>query len=229
MKLTTIRTRGGTRAARAEGDGTLVELPYPDIGALLLDPLADPQWPVAPGRRVHEVMFCDRAPLLTRPGKVVRVDLARRSFRVTRPESFAGPRDAIALAQESVAATWKAELAVVIGRLGTIAGFSILNEVTVGWLSLGPALVTPDELPGGLRPRLALHSFVDGRPVQKTDTGDLDFAALVHRVAQRVRLEPGDVVAAGHDEVPLLLSEGCVLETEIHEIGFHENVVERVT
>ncbi|MEW2505525.1 hypothetical protein ACQPXB_44470 [Amycolatopsis sp. CA-161197] len=82
MKLTTIRTRGGTRAARAEGDGTLAELPYPDIGALLLDPLvdplADPQWPVAPARRVHEVMFCDRAPLLTRPGKVVRVDLARR-------------------------------------------------------------------------------------------------------------------------------------------------------
>ncbi|MEV6901608.1 fumarylacetoacetate hydrolase family protein [Amycolatopsis sp. NPDC051372] len=224
MKLTTIRTSGGTRAARAEDDGTLVELPYPDVGALLLDP----QWPVAAAGRAHEAMFCDRAPLLARPGKVVRVDLGRRSFHVTRPESLAGPRDAIVLSRESVAATWKAEPAVVMGRLGTIAGFSILNEVTVPWLSLGPALVTPDELPGGLRPRLALHSFVDGRPVQKTDTADLDFVALVHRVSQHVRLEPGDVVAAGCEEVPLLLSEGSVLETEIDEIGFHENVLARV-
>ncbi|MEU4666658.1 fumarylacetoacetate hydrolase family protein [Amycolatopsis sp. NPDC023774] len=225
MKLTTIRTSGGTRAARTEGDGTLVELPYPDVGALLLDP----QWPLATGRQTHEAMFCDRAPLLAHPGKVVRVDLDRRSFHVTRPQSLAGPRDAIVLPQGSVAVRWKVEPAAVIGRRGTIAGFSILNEVTVPWLALGPALVTPDELPGGLRPRLALHSFVDGRPVQKTDTGDLDFAALVHRVSQRVRLEPGDVVAAGHEEVPLWLCEGSVLETEIDEIGFHENVLQRAT
>ena len=60
-----------------------------------------------------------------------------------------------------------------------IAGFAVLNDVTMrDWqyrspmwdqgktweqtTPLGPYLVTPDELPGGTRPRLDLAAFVDG-------------------------------------------------------------------
>ena len=98
---------------------------------------------------------------------------------------------------------WEAELAVVIGGTGpaaptrtrpsrAIAGFTVLNDVTMRdwqyrttqWLQgktfeattpIGPVLVTPDELPGGVRPALQSPSTVDGETVQKADTSDLVF------------------------------------------------------
>ncbi|WP_326566409.1 fumarylacetoacetate hydrolase family protein [Amycolatopsis rhabdoformis] len=220
MKLTTIRTSRGTRAARAEGDGTLVELPFADVGALL----RDPHWPAAADGPVHEAMFAERSALVTRPGKVVRV--GRDSVRVTRPRLLSGPRDPIVLPQETVAVWWKTELAVVIGPAGAVAGFSMLNEISeIGRLSLGPALVTPDELPGALRPRLTLCSFVDGRSVRNSAPAELDFGALVADLALRLPLDPGDVVAVARDEVPLVLNAGSVLEVEIDELGFHENAL----
>ncbi len=40
---------------------------------------------------------------------------------------------------------------------------------------VGPLLVTPDELPGGVRPALTMTASVDGEIVQKADTSDLVF------------------------------------------------------
>ena len=109
-------------------------------------------------------------------------------------DALIGPRDAIQLPPESSAVDWEAELAVVIGRTvrradendasAAIAGFCILNDVTIRdwqyrttqWLQgktfeattpLGPALVTPDELPGGVRPALQITGAVNGETVQK--------------------------------------------------------------
>ena len=50
---------------------------------------------------------------------------------------------------------------------------------------IGPVLVTPDELPGGVRPALSLTAAVDGETVQKADTSDLVFdpVALVRYVS----------------------------------------------
>jgi acylpyruvate hydrolase len=107
-------------------------------------------------------------------------------------EALIGARDDIELAPESEAVDWEAELAVVIGASmrraseaqpgAAIAGFSVLNDVTMrNWqycspeapgktfeatTPLGPVLVTPDELPGGVRPALLMTGQVDGETVQ---------------------------------------------------------------
>ena len=64
MKLTTLRTSDGTRAARVDGD-TAVEIDAPDLGALLADPAWRTRAAAADGPR-HELDF---APLVPRPGR----------------------------------------------------------------------------------------------------------------------------------------------------------------
>jgi acylpyruvate hydrolase len=116
-------------------------------------------------------------------------------------EALIGARDDIELAPESEAVDWEAELAVVIGASmrraseaqpgAAIAGFSVLNDVTMrNWqycspeapgktfeatTPLGPVLVTPDELPGGVRPALLMTGQVDGETVQSAEISDMAF------------------------------------------------------
>jgi len=152
VKLTTLRTPAGTRAARVEGS-SLVELDAPDVGTLL----ADPAWLVrarADGPR-HGFDAVELAPVVPRPGKIFCVGLNYRTHILEMgrelpefptlfakfPEALIGPHDPIALPPESSAADWEAELAVVIGapvRRATpeeaaqaIAGFAVLNDVTM--------------------------------------------------------------------------------------------------
>ena len=176
-------------------------------------------------------------------------------------DALIGPRDPIQLAPESSAVDWEAELAVVVGgtvrRAGAaeaataIAGFTVLNDVTMRdwqyrttqWLQgktfeattpIGPVLVTPDELPGGVRPALSLTAAVDGETVQKADTSDLVFdpVALVRYVSVIMTLRPGGVIATGTPggvgharKPPRYLAAGMTLTTEIGGIGRLENAV----
>ena len=156
---------------------------------------------------------------------------------------------------------WEAELVVVIGRsvrradeqhaAAAIAGFTIMNDVTMRdwqfrtreWLQgktfegttpLGPVLVTPDELAGGVRPALAMTCTVDGELVQQADTSDLVFdpVALVRYVSTIGTLRPGDIIATGtpggvgHARTPpRYLSVGQTVVTEIDGIGRLTNTV----
>ncbi|GEL20688.1 fumarylacetoacetate hydrolase family protein [Pseudonocardia asaccharolytica] len=272
MRLTTLRTADGTRAARVEGD-VAVELDAPDLGALL----ATDGWrerAAADGGARHDLAAADLAPLVPRPGKIVCVGLNYRSHILEMgrelpqhptlfakfPEALVGPADPIVLDPASQAVDWEAELAVVVGTRvrraddaaaqAAIAGFSVLNDVTMRdwqyrspqWLQgktfeattpFGPVLVTPDELPGGVRPRLAISAAVDGETVQQADTGDLVFdpVALVRYVSAIVTLNPGDVIATGTPggvgharKPPRYLTDGSVLVTEIEGIGRLENL-----
>lgn len=175
-------------------------------------------------------------------------------------EALIGPRDEIALAPESDQVDWEAELAVVIGRTvrrvdeagaaAAIAGFTVMNDVTMRdwqyrttqWMQgktfeattpLGPVLVTPDELPGGTAPAVALTGSVDGEVVQQANTADLVFgpAPLVSYLSQIFTLRPGDVIATGTPggvgharKPPRYLAEGNTLVTEADGIGRLENV-----
>jgi acylpyruvate hydrolase len=176
-------------------------------------------------------------------------------------DALIGPRDPIRLAPESSAADWEAELAVVVGGTvrradekdasAAIAGFCVLNDVTMRdwqyrttqWLQgksfeattpVGPALVTPDELPGGVRPALPITAAVDGETVQKADTSDLVFdpVALVRYISTIMTLQPGDLIATGTPggvgharKPPRYLVAGMTLTTEIEGIGRLENAV----
>jgi acylpyruvate hydrolase len=176
-------------------------------------------------------------------------------------DTLVGANDDIVKPPETDAFDWECELAVVIGAPvrrtrgadaeRAIAGFAVLNDVTCRdwqfrtreWLQgknweattpLGPYLVTPDELPGGVRPTLAISTQVDGETVQEDTTGDLLFdpVALVEYVSTMVTLRPGDVIATGtpggvgHARKPArYLAVGQTLTTEISGLGRCDNTV----
>jgi len=170
-------------------------------------------------------------------------------------ESIIGPTDHIMLPPESAAMDWEAELAVVIGKsvrradatqaADAIAGFSILNDITARdwqyrteqWLQgktfesttpVGPVLVTPDELPGGVQPSLQVTATVGGELVQDASTADLVFppVELVRYASTILTLQPGDLISTGTPagvghgrRPPKYLSDGDVVITEISHIG----------
>lgn len=176
-------------------------------------------------------------------------------------DTLVGATDDIIRPSETAAFDWEVELAVAIGTPvrratrseaeGAIAGFSVLNDVTCRdwqfrtheWLQgknwdsttpLGPYLVTPDELPGGVRPTLDLRLWVDGELMQADNTGDLLFdpVALVEYVSTIIRLNPGDIIATGtpggvgHARTPArYLLGGEIVVAEIEHLGRLENRV----
>ena len=180
-------------------------------------------------------------------------------YKIT--EALIGAKDEIRKPAESDAFDWECELAVVIGapvRRATpeqaeaaIAGFAVLNDVTVRdwqyrtkeWLQgknweattpVGPHLVTPDELEGGVRPALTIRTVLDGETMQEDTTGDLLFdpVDLVQYLSTMVTLKPGDVIATGtpggvgHARDPKrYMSPDQTLVTEIEGVGRLENVV----
>lgn len=171
------------------------------------------------------------------------------------PEALIGAHDEIVLPPESDKVDWEAELAIIIGKKirratgaeaeAAIAGFAVLNDVTMRdwqyrslmWMAgktwpqttpVGPYLVTPDELPGGTRPALALRGEVDGVEVQSANTADMVFdpVALVEYASTFLTLEPGDIIACGtpggvgHARKPeWYLRPGQTLVTEIEGLG----------
>jgi fumarylacetoacetate (FAA) hydrolase len=111
-----------------------------------------------------------------------------------------------------------------------VAGFTILNdwsardvqrrEMAVGLgpakgkdfaTSLGPALVTLDELDGvwsGDRPTLAMEASVNGRVLSRGNARDMHYGVgeVIARASQDVYLFPGDVFGSG------TVGSGCLLE-----------------
>jgi len=176
-------------------------------------------------------------------------------------ETLLGATDDIMLPAETEAFDWEVELAVVIGakvRRATeaqaeaaIAGFTVLNDITCRdwqfrtreWLQgknweattpVGPYLVTPDELAGGVRPTLDLRLSVDGEQMQSDNTGDLLFdpVDLVQYISTIITLNPGDIIATGtpggvgHARKPeVYLADGQTVVAEIDGIGQLENRV----
>lgn len=153
MRLATVRTTGGTRAARLDGD-RYVHLDAPDVGALL----RGEDWLERAGAADGETTpaaGAELAPVVPHPGKILCVGLnyANHILEMGRelpefptlfakyPEALIGPTDPIELAPESGEVDWEAELAVVVGRAvrradcaraeAAIAGFTVLNDVTM--------------------------------------------------------------------------------------------------
>jgi acylpyruvate hydrolase len=161
----------------------------------------------------------------------------------------------------SVALDYEAELAVIIGARArhlreedcaeVIAGYSCFNDGsvrdyqqhTLQWTvgknfdrtgALGPAIVTPDELPPfatGLR----IQCRLNGEVVQDSRTDRMLFSVpevLVY-LTSAVTLCPGDVVVMGTPagvgmarNPPLWMKHGDVVEVEIEAIGTLVNHVE---
>jgi fumarylacetoacetate (FAA) hydrolase len=150
------------------------------------------------------------------------------AFYFSNPASIVGPGASIARPLGTRMLDFELEVAAVIGAGGEIAGFTLMNdwsardvqakEMTVGLgpakgkdfaTSLGPWLVTPDELPM-TDGRLAVEATVsvNGRELSRTNAVEQhwSWAELADHAASGTRLEPGDVLGSG------TLNGGCLLE-----------------
>lgn len=153
MRLATLRTADGTRAARLEGD-ELVLLASSDVGALLASGDLDAAAHDEAGGSIA-VADAEFETLVPHPSKVFCVGLNYRTHILetgaTLPEyptlfakfteSLIGAHDDIVLPSVSQRADWEVELCVVIGSpirhadaqaaKAAIAGYTVLNDISI--------------------------------------------------------------------------------------------------
>jgi 2-keto-4-pentenoate hydratase/2-oxohepta-3-ene-1,7-dioic acid hydratase in catechol pathway len=184
-------------------------------------------------------------------------------FMRTR-ESLTGHEQPLMDPPESDQLDYEGEIVIVIGKEGRripedkshehVAGLTIMNEgslrdflrhakfnVTQGKNfersgSLGPWMVTPDELdPMG---ELQVMTRVNGEERQNDTTDSLmfPFRYLISYLSTFYRLKPGDIIATGTPngagarfDPPKYLKEGDVVEVEVPGIGILRNGVETET
>ena len=151
MRIATIRTAGGTTAARLDGD-MLMPLAADDAGEVLA---AGGSVPQRSGAAPVPVAGADFAPLVLNPQKVLCVGLNYRTHIIETgrelpqyPTLFAkfaatlmGARDELVLPAVSERVDWEAELAVVIGKqvrrasateaADAIGGYTVSNDVSM--------------------------------------------------------------------------------------------------
>lgn len=154
-----------------------------------------------------------RAPVLHPPS--IRIFGSDGDFTFANPAAVRGPGDTILLPPGVEAVEAQLRLAAVVGDHGSIGGFTLLNEWHAPQLSgmkardfaisLGPLVVTPDEL----------------------DTAG-DWQPLVEHVARNTRLYPGDIVAAG-GELLGPFHAGDEVEVGFEPIGTLRNHVAEAT
>ncbi|MFJ9173829.1 fumarylacetoacetate hydrolase family protein [Streptomyces sp. NPDC102360] len=175
-------------------------------------------------------------------------------------ETLTGANDAVVKPSETEALDWEVELAVVIGQrvrraderqaADAIAGFTVMNDIslrdwqfrTIEWTQgkiweattpVGPYVVTPDEV-GGVRPALEVKTTVNGKVMQRDDTGTLLFdpVFLVQYISTAITLNPGDIIATGTPagvgnarDPKAFLAPGQTVVTEIAGLGACTNEV----
>jgi fumarylacetoacetate (FAA) hydrolase len=172
-------------------------------------------------------------------------------FYFSNPAAVLGPDEAVSFPPESSAWDYELEAAVIVGADGGIAGFTVLNdwsardlqkmEMAVGLgpakgkdfgTSIGPVLVTPDEL-GDLR--LEMVARVNGEERSRGNLADMHWSwdELVAHAARNTRLQAGDVLGSGTVGTGCILEHGDgrwlqsgdVVELEIEGIGVLRNTV----
>jgi fumarylacetoacetate (FAA) hydrolase len=150
------------------------------------------------------------------------------AFYFSNPASIRGPGAPVARPAASRLLDFELEIAAVMGTGDDIAGFTLMNdwsardvqagEMAVGLgphkgkdfaTSLGPWLVTPDELPyEDGRLHLEATVTVNGAEIARGDASLQHFGwpELVAHAARDTRLRPGDVLGSG------TLTGGCLIE-----------------
>jgi fumarylacetoacetate (FAA) hydrolase len=149
-------------------------------------------------------------------------------FYFSNAASIHGPGEPVRKPASTQRLDFELEVAAVLGADGEIAGFTLLNdwsardvqrtEMTVGLgpakgkdfaISLGPWLVTPDELPWR-DGRLDLQATVsvNGEELSRSDASRMHWSweELVAHAGRDTRLRAGDVLGSG------TLDRGCLLE-----------------
>jgi fumarylacetoacetate (FAA) hydrolase len=147
-------------------------------------------------------------------------------FYFSNPAAIYRDGDEVPRPADTQALDYELELACVIGQDGRPEGFTVMNdwsardlqarEMAVGLgpakgkdfaTSLGPELVSPDELPAG--PDLRAVARVNGEVRTDTRTGAMHWSwdeILAAAARNTPGLQPGDVIGSG------TVGGGCILE-----------------
>jgi len=163
------------------------------------------------------------------------------------PTSIVGPDVEVSWPADVTDVDWEVELGIIVGidddGQPTVAGYTIANDVSARQLQtrdgqfvraksidtfcpLGPAMVTPEELPDPLHVSLSLE--VNGTVMQQSNTDQLlfDVAEVMTFCRHFFSLEPGDVILTGTPpgvgvfrKPPVFLAAGDVMVARIEGIG----------
>lgn len=144
---------------------------------------------------------------------------------------------------------YEGELAIVMGRGGTVAGYAVADDVTARDLQRrepqwtrakgadtfcpwGPWITTADEVADP--ENLQLRTWVNDELRQDSSTSDLIFGveALVRFLLETITLEPGDLILTGTPsgvgmalDPPRFLEPGDRVRIEIEQLGSIEHVI----
>jgi acylpyruvate hydrolase len=144
---------------------------------------------------------------------------------------------------------YEAELAIVMGAEGTIAGYAVANDVSARDLQRrerqwtrakgadtfcpwGPWITTADDVPDP--EDLAIRAWVNGELRQDARTSDLIFGCerVVAFLAETCTLEPGDLILTGTPagvgvgmDPRVFLASGDVVRIEIERLGAIEHAI----
>jgi 2-keto-4-pentenoate hydratase/2-oxohepta-3-ene-1,7-dioic acid hydratase in catechol pathway len=182
-----------------------------------------------------------RPPVLHPPS--IRDFTSPRAFHFANPASICGPEDDVAYPEGTAELDFELELALVIGDAGRPGGVTIMNDWTARDLerdelaagagpakskdfatSIGPVVVTPDELDAS---DLSAAARVNGKERGRMRTSLSGVDELVAYAARNTRLVPGDVIGLG----ALVtgngrgLRRGDIVELEVGGIGVLRNRV----
>jgi 2-keto-4-pentenoate hydratase/2-oxohepta-3-ene-1,7-dioic acid hydratase in catechol pathway len=230
---------GSVRDRLASGNLTPADGPtYPLADVTLLEPVPHPRAIFGIGRNyaAHAAELGNVLP----DAPIVFMKL---------PTSSVPPSGPVVRPSVSTQLDYEAELAVVIGAAGRIAGWAIADDATARDLQRaeeqwtrakgfdtacpwGPWITTVDELPDTAD--LRIQSWVNGEQRQDANTDQLIFKPqqLVDFIAQTCTLEPGDLILTGTPsgvgvgfDPPRYLSDGDVVRVEVERLGTIEHVI----
>ena len=164
-------------------------------------------------------------------------------FYFSNPYATVGPDDDVEVPPGCQELDFELEVAAIVGRGGSdlspeearrhIAGFAVLNDwsardvqrremrLSMGPVkgkdfatSLGPVLVTPDEIEPHRRDRaydLCMTARVNGKEYSRASLADIywSFEEMLAYASRGTRIEPGDVIGSG------TCGTGCILELSL--------------
>jgi hypothetical protein len=153
-----------------------------------------------------------RAPVLHPPS--VRIFAPDGDFVFANPAAIHGPGDVVHVPEGASGIVPVARLAAIVGAGGAIGGYTLMNDWHAPELrgvkaydfatSLGPIVITPDEL----------------------DVDGVDFPALVAHAGKNTRLLPGEVIAAPPIGAPReMVKAGDIAEVGLPPLGTLRNPV----
>jgi fumarylacetoacetate (FAA) hydrolase len=213
---------------------TAVGEPEPVDGVRLLTPVPEP-----PAIRDFYAFEAHVATARRSRGLEMEPDwYALPVFYFTNPAGVLGPDDEVHAPSDTQELDYELEVAAVIGRecrdvspdgwLDVVAGFTVMDDWSARDLqrremalnlgpakgkdfgtSLGPVLVTPEELlDGGGVPRASMVARVNGEEWSRGELGDLHhgWGTLIAHASRDTWLRPGDVIGSG------TVGTGCILE-----------------